>query len=219
MKLSNIKLALAAAALFLSGVAASPALAQARGVGVVDIDGAVEQTTAYTTARQQIQTTYAAQIQQAQARATALNTELAPLQQALQAAQQQPGATAESVRPHYDALMTRQQAGQREVTQLQAPAVLADSYVREQILVRANEALQAAMTAANVDLVLNPGAVLGITPGSAANITAQLTAQLNSRVTSAQTSPPAGWNPGDTMRAAQQAQQPAQQQQQQPEGR
>jgi len=218
-KLNSIKMMISAFALVAPIAIAAPALAQARGVGVVDIDSAVSQTTAFASAVQQIQTTFAAQIQAAQARATALQAELAPLQQALQTAQQAPGATTESVRPAYEALATRQQAAEREMGQLNGPVLRAREYVREQILVHGNAALQAAMTASNVDLVLNPNAVLTLAPNSAANITAQLTAQLNQRVTSAQITPPTGWNPGDTLRAAQQAQQPAAQPQQQPEGR
>lgn len=219
MKLNSIKLMAAALAATAPMALSTPAIAQARGVGVVDVESAVGQTTAYTIAVQQIQTTFGAQITAAQARATALQAELAPLQQTLQAAQQAPGATAESVRPAYEALATRQQAAEREMAQLNGPVLRSREYVREQILIHANAALQAAMTASNVDLVLNPSGVLGVTPGSPANITPQVTAQLNQRVTSAQITPPAGWNPGDTLRASQQAQQPAAQPQQQPEGR
>lgn len=198
-------------------VAASPAVAQARAVGVVSVDGAIQATNAYRNAMTQIQSTYASQIAAAQARATALEAELQPLQQALQTAQQAPGATQESVRPAYEALATRQQAAQQEMANLNRPVLLAREYVREQIAVQVTEALNAAMTAANVDLVLNPEAVLTIAPNSPANLTSAVTAQLNSRVSSVQVTPPENWQPGDTLRAAQQAAAPAANQQ--PEGR
>ena len=72
------------------------------------------------------------------------------------------------------------------------------------------------MAASNVDLVLEPSAVTRITPNSTADITAAVTSQLNIRIPSVQAIPPEGWNPGDTLRAAQAAQQPAAAQ---PEGR
>ena len=213
---SKTKTFFAGLLLALPMVATSPAHAQARGVGVVSVDAAIQQTTAFQAAAAQVQSTYAAQIQQAQTREQALVAELQPLQQAAQAAQSAPGATAESARPAIEAFTTRQQAAQQELATIRQPILLATQYVREQIAVHFNDALTAAMAASNVDLVLEPNAVASLAPNSAANITAAVTTQLNTRVPSVQAIPPAGWNPGDTLRAAQQAQQPAAAQ---PEGR
>jgi Skp family chaperone for outer membrane proteins len=195
-------------------VAATPAHAQARGVGVVSVDGAIQQTTAFQAAEAQIQSTYAAQIQQSQTRAQALQNELLPLQQAAQAAQ----AAAPNSQTPPAAVTTfaqRRQAAEQELAAIGQPINLARAYVREQVGIHFNDALQAAMTASNVDLVLEPSAIAALSPTSTANITAAVTTQLNSRVPSVQAIPPAGWNPGDTLRAAQAAQQPAAQ----PEGR
>ncbi|MGP1282380.1 MAG: OmpH family outer membrane protein [Parasphingopyxis sp.] len=210
---SKTKTLFAGLLLALPMVAATPAHAQARGVGVVSVDAAIQQTTAYQAAATQIQSTYAAQIQQAQTRATALEAELRPLQQAAQAAQQ---ANPETAGPSIEAFNTRQQAAQQELATIRRPVLLATQYVREQIAVHFNEALTAAMSASNVDLVLEPNAVATLAPNSTANITSAVTTQLNTRVPSVQAIPPAGWNPGDTLRAAQQAAQPAPSQ---PEGR
>ena len=208
--LTKYKLVIAALAFTAPVAIATPAQAQARGVGVISIDQAIQQTNAFRTAAQQIQTTYAAQIQQADTRAQALEAELAPLRTALQQAQQVPGATVDSVRPAAQALQTRQAAAQQELNQLQAPYLTALAYVREQVAVQVDAAVTAAMAASNVDLVLNPEAILKLAPNSSANITAAVTAQLDSRIASAQPTPPAGWQPGDTLRAAQpQQQQPA----------
>ncbi len=182
----------------------SPAFAQARGVGVVNLEGAIQATSAYQAAATQIQSTYATQIQQAQTRATALQAELEPLQQAAVAAQQA-NPNAQTPPPAVTTFTQRQQAAQQELATLQRPVVLARAYVREQIGIHFNDALEAAMTASNVDLVISPEAVTAISNNSPANITAAVTAQLNSRVPSVQAIPPAGWNPGDTARAAQQA--------------
>ena len=205
--ISKLKTLIAAVLLVGPLALAGPAHAQARGVGVVSIDAAIQGTTAYQNAVQQIQTTYATQIQQAQTRAQQLEAELQPLQQAFQQAQQAPNATQESIRPAYEALATRQQAAQQELQQLQRPVALAQQYVREQIAVHAQAALTAAMSAANVDLVLEPDAVTTIAPNSPANLTSAVTTQLNARVTTAQITPPEGWSPGDTLRASQQQQQ------------
>lgn len=213
---SKTKTLFAGLMLALPMVAATPAHAQARGVGVVSVDAAIQGTTAYQAAATQVQSTYAAQIAQGQTRATALEAELLPLQQAAQAAQAAPGATQESAGPAIQAFTTRQQAAQQELATIRRPIILATQYVREQIGVHFNDALTAAMTSTNVDLVLEPEAIASMAPNSTANITAAVTAQLNTRVPSVQAIPPAGWNPGDTLRAAQAAAAPATSQ---PEGR
>lgn len=196
-------------------VAASPAHAQARGVGVVSVDAAIQGTAAYQTAATQIQSTYAAQIAQAQARQTALEAELRPLQEAAQAAQSAPGATQESAAPAIQAFTTRQQTAQQELQTILRPRGLATQYAYEQIFVHYHVALTAAMAVTNVDLVLEPNSVVLVAPNSTADITAAVTTQLNARVPSVQAIPPAGWNPGDTLRAAQAIQPVASQ----PEGR
>ncbi|WP_299327941.1 OmpH family outer membrane protein [Parasphingopyxis sp.] len=196
-------------------VAATPAHAQARGVGVVGVDAAIQQTTAYQAAVAQIQSTYAAQIQQAQTRAQALQAELLPLQQAAQAAQQA-NPNAQTPPAAVTTFTQRRQAAEQELATLNRPVTLAQQYVREQIAIHFNDSLEAAMTASNVDLVLEPNAVAALAPNTAANITPAVTTQLNTRVPSVQAIPPAGWNPGDTLRAAQAASQATTAQ---PEGR
>lgn len=213
--LSKTKTLFAGLLLALPAVVASPAHAQARGVAVVSVGDAIQGTTAYQTAVTQIQSTYATQIQQVQTRAQALETELAPLRQAALAAQQA-NTNPQVTPPAVTTFTQRAQAAEQELNTLRQPIVLAQTYVREQISVQINDAVRAAMTASNVDLVLSPEAVTAIAPNSPANITPAVTAQLNTRVPSVQAIPPAGWNPGDTLRAAQAAQQNSTSQ---PEGR
>ncbi|MBC2777847.1 OmpH family outer membrane protein [Parasphingopyxis marina] len=211
---SKTKTFFAGLLLALPMVATTPAHAQARGVGVISVDGAIQATTAYQAAVGQIQSTYATQIQQAQARAVALQTELQPLQTAAQAAQAA-NTNPQVTPPAVTTFVQRQQAAEQELATLNRPMVLARQYIREQIGIHFNDAMTAAMTASNVDLVLSPEAITSIAPNSPANITAAVTAQLNTRVASVQAIPPAGWNPGDTLRAAQAAEQSTAQ----PEGR
>lgn len=206
----KLKILAAALAVVAPLAVAGPAHAQARGVAVVSVDGAIQNSNAFRTAATQIQSTYAAQIQQAQTRATALDAELAPLRQAALAAQQA-NTNPQVTPPAVTTYAQRQQAAEQEINTIRQPVILATMFVREQIGVHFNDALQAAMTASNVDLVISPEAVAAIAPNSPANLTSAVTTQLNSRVPSVQAIPPAGWSPGDTARAAAQQQQPAQQ--------
>jgi Skp family chaperone for outer membrane proteins len=171
-------------------------------VVVANIDQAVQQTNAFTVALQQIQVTYAPQITNLQTRAQALQTELQPLLAAAQAeAARQPRN-----QPAYEAAVrayqTRQQAAEAEVGQLEAPIRLAQAYAQEQITLRASEAITAARTARRADIVLTDGAVIQFADG--ASITAAITTELNRLVPNVQIVPPAGYQPGALMRAAQQ---------------
>src|SRR3546814_3747634 len=58
------------------------------------------------------------------------------------------------------AVQDKRQAAQQELGRIGAPVDLAIAYVEDQISVRMNEAIKAAMTAKKVDLLLNPDAVL-----------------------------------------------------------
>ncbi len=171
-------------------------------VVVANIDQAVQQTNAFTVALQQIQVTYAPQITSLQARAAALETELQPL---LAAAQAEAARTPRN-QPAYEAAVrayqTRQQAAEQELTQLQAPIRLAQAYAQEQVTLRASEAITTARTARRADIVLTDGAV--IQAADSASITSAITAELNRLVPNVQIVPPAGYQPGALMRAAQQ---------------
>jgi Skp family chaperone for outer membrane proteins len=58
------------------------------------------------------------------------------------------------------AVQDKQRAAQTELGQIGAPVDLAIAYVEDQISLRMNEAIKAAMTAKKVDLLVNPEAVL-----------------------------------------------------------
>src|SRR3546814_4967866 len=68
--------ALAIASLSVSPIGAVPAAAQAKAVAVADVRLAAARSNAFTTASQQIQTTYKAQIDQAETRGQTLQAEL-----------------------------------------------------------------------------------------------------------------------------------------------
>lgn len=189
-KLTNLMLA---AALAVPGVALA-GQASAQTVAVADPERAVAQSKAWQAARAQIQTTYKAQIDQANAREQALQTELQPLVTAYQNAARAPNATQATVAPSAQALQTRQQAAQAELARLSQPYQRAQTYAIEQISTRLNDAVQGAVRARNVTLLVRPDAALFAQP--AADITPAITAELDRLVPSVGITPPANWQPG-----------------------
>ncbi|MBF6601724.1 MAG: OmpH family outer membrane protein [Sphingorhabdus sp.] len=200
--------ALALTTLSVPAMIASPAAAQSRtSIAVANYEGAVVQSQAYKNAIEQIKTTYKADIDATNARATALQAELKPLVDAYNTAVQQPGATQQTVQPQAQALQTKQQAGQQELARLQQRVTLATAYVEEQVAQKLNDAIRAAMKTKKVDLVLQPQAVIAREPY--VDITSAIAEELNKTVPSASITPPAGWQPGQAQENAAQQQQPA----------
>lgn len=205
--------ALAIATLSVPAIVASPAAAQSKtGIAVANYEAAVVQSQAYQTAVAQMKTTYKEDIDRTNARAAALQVEIKPLVDAYNAAVQQPGATAQTVQPQAQALQAKRQSGQQDLARLQQRVTLATAYVEEQVGMKLNDAIRATMKAKNVDLVLQPQAIVAREPY--VDITDAIVVELNKLVPSASITPPAGWKPGQ---AQQQAQQPAAAQQ--PSGR
>ncbi len=215
--MTKFKTMLLAAALVAPGtVLAGTAAAQVSGIAVANPEGAVAGSKAWQAARTQIQTTYKTQLDQARARQTAIQAELQPLVTAYQTAARAPGATEASLRPQAQAIQTKQQAAQQELGRLTEPAQRAEAYALEQISAKLPEAVQAAVRARNVSILLRPEAALFAQP--AADITSAITAELDKSVPSVGITPPAGWQPGQQGggQAAAPAATPARQQ---PQGR
>lgn len=195
-------------------LAASPALAQNRPaappvVATADVDAAVQQSAAFTTAITQMQTTYAAQITARNTRAQALQTELQALQTAAVTEQNRQPRNATAYQAAVTAFQTRQNAAQQELRTLSQPIDLAIAYVREQITLRLAEAVRAATTARRVDVLLTNEGV--IWRNDSADMTAAIVTELNRLVPNVQIVPPQGYEPGALLRAqqAQAAGQPA----------
>jgi Skp family chaperone for outer membrane proteins len=207
--ITKFKSAALVAALAAATAFTTPALAQRGGaapaapvVVVADIDAAVQQSAAFTTAVTQIQTTYAPQIQNLNVRRQALQTELQTLFQAAQTAQAATPRNEQNVQTAIRAFQAAQQAAEREVAELNAPIELAVSYVQEQITLRVNEAVTAARAARRADIVLTRGAAIQV--ADSANITPAIVTELNRLVPNVQIVPPQGYEPGSLMRAQQQ---------------
>ncbi|TNE38684.1 MAG: OmpH family outer membrane protein [Sphingomonadales bacterium] len=172
-----------------------PASAQSKlGIAVADIDKAVNDSNAATTARTQMQTTYKANIDNFNTRKTALDTELKQKGDAFQAAVKAAnGQSTPALQTQYQALQKSQQDAQAELQRIGQPIALANAYVEEQISAKIGDALKAAMSKSKVDLVLQPGATISYQPS--VDITAAVTAEINALVPTVSITPPAGWRP------------------------
>jgi len=201
------KLLLAAALAAPATVIATAATAQVSGVAVADPQAAIANSRAWTAARTQIEATYKPQLDQAETRRRAIATELQPLVTAYQNAARAPGATEASLRPQAQAIQTRETAANQELTRLTAPAQRAQAYAIEQIQAQLNTAVQNAVRARNVSLLLSPQAALFAQP--TADITSAVTAELDRLVPSVNTTPPANWQPGQQGQAGAGAPAPA----------
>ena len=181
---------------------AAPAMAQSKlGIAVANVEQAVFESNAYTTARTQMQTTYKAQIDAFNARQTAIEADLKAKQTALQtAANAAGGKTTPAIQAQYDAFQKARSDAQAELQRLGQPIAVAQAYVEEQISAKLGDALKAAMTASKVDLVIKPDSAVSYQPS--VDITGAVKAQLNTLVPSASITPPAGWRPGGQQQGA-----------------
>ncbi|MBN8818059.1 MAG: OmpH family outer membrane protein [Sphingomonas sp.] len=198
---NSILSAVALATVSVSALAVSaPAAAQVKqAIAVVNVEQAIGQSAAAQTAGQQMQVTYKANIDQVNARQTALQTELKQKQDALQAAvtaagQNPPPAKQTELQTQYAALQKRAQEAQAELQQLGQPLELARAYALEQIGAKLDEAMRAVMTKNKIDLLLKSGAAEAYAPG--ADVTNLLVQELNALVPTVGIVPPQGWRPG-----------------------
>jgi len=194
--------ALASVPVAAMAVSMVPASAQSKlGIAVVNMEQAVGQSSAATTARTQMETTYKANMDSFNTRKAALDAELKQKAEVFQAAVKAAGGKpTPALQTQYEALQKRQQDAQTELQTIGRPIALANAYVEEQIGAKINDALKAAMTKSKVDLVLSPEATVSYQPG--VDITAAVTAELNTLVPTVSIVPPAGWQPGQQGQAA-----------------
>ena len=179
---------------------AAPSLAQVNGIAVANPEGAVLQSNAWKTAISQIQTTYKAQLDQAQARQTAVQNELRPLVDAFEKARSAPNANEAALRTQATTIQQKEQAANAELQRLTQPVQRARAYAAEQIGAQLQAAVNAAMSKKKVTLLLRPEAAVQAQPST--DITADVTAELNRLVPSVSITPPANWQPGGQQAAA-----------------
>jgi len=181
---------LAAASLSTAALVAVPAAAQVQGnIATVNAPAVVINSNAFTTAYQQIATTYKPQLDTIQARQQESQTLLQQLdtnkdnqldEAEQQAAQNSPQAT-------------RLQAIEQEVAQLTDQVEAARVYAIEQILAQYRPALEEVVQQLRIQVVLTPDVV--VYAPQQANITQQVTTAVNAKVPSVAIVPPQNWRP------------------------
>ncbi len=183
--------------------AALPTAASAQAVtnvAVANAEEALQRSNAFTAAVAQIKTTYKTQIDAFEVRQKALQSQIQPLVTAFQAAQKAPNSNQAALQTQVTAIQTKQQAAQRELQQLSTPFARAQAYAEEQIAMKLEAALKAAMLKRKVNLVLTPQAAVSYQPS--ADITNDITAELNTLVPAVSIAVPANWQPGQGQAAA-----------------
>lgn len=193
---------LAAATVVAPAVSAPVAAQENQRVAFVNVNAVVANSSAYTTAQTQRQTTYATQYQQAETRRAALQAQLDPLVTAFNTARSQPNADQASLQQQAAQIQQLQQSGQTELQQILAPVALSQAYVEEQIREQLGTAIQNAAQANGVTLVITPDTILHAESGH--NLNEAVLAQLNTLIPTAQLVPPDGWLPAE-LRAQQEA--------------
>lgn len=192
------------AGLMLSTVGVQPALAQnsgpvAAGIAVANLDAVIANSNAFTNAEQQRQTTYKAQLDQAEARRQQLNAQIQPLADKFNA-DREANPNSSALQQQISQIQTIQSNGQAELQRILQPVVMSQAYVQEQIDEKLDEAVKNAMTKNKVTLLLSPQAVLAVS-ANAYNLNQAILAELNALVPSAQIVPPQGWEPRDVREA------------------
>jgi len=212
---------LAPAGVALCALAALPAQAQVEGrIATVDISRTVIGTTAFQTAYEQVNTTFAQQNElrrtKAQERQTLLQTFDTNGDKQVDDAE----LAAKQNSPEFAKLQTLEQEIQGLSNQIDAARI----YAVEQIILQYGAALQEVTTQQQVKLVVDPGSLLFAVPE--ADLTDEVTTSLNAKVPSVGIVPPSGWQPSregvqlyqdiqQRLLTAQRLQQQQQQQQQQ----
>ncbi|MBB4619510.1 OmpH family outer membrane protein [Sphingomonas abaci] len=179
---------------------AAPVAAQAQTVAVANPEQAIGASRAWATARTQIETTYKAQLDQAEARRQAVGKELQPLVTAFNTARAAPNANQASLQQQAATIQGREQAAQAEIQRITLPAQRAQAYAIEQISAKLPDAVQAVVRARNVSMLVRPDAVLFAAP--TADVTSAITTELDRLVPTVSVTPPANWQPGQQGGAA-----------------
>lgn len=181
---------LASAGLALCAVAAAPAMAQVDGkIGTVDISRAVLGTTAFQTAYEQVNTTYAQQNELRRTKAQERQTLLQTFDTNGDKQVDDSELAAKQNTPDFAKLQTLEQEIQGLSNQIDAARI----YAVEQVIAQYGAALQEVTTAQQVKMVIDPGSLLFAVPE--ADMTQAITTALNAKVSAVGIVPPQGWQP------------------------
>lgn len=173
------------------------------GLGVANLDAIRVNANAFKTAQEQRRTTYKAQYDQAQARATQLQAQLKPLADKFDADRRAANPNQASLQQQYAQLQQLQQNGQDEINRIMQPVALSEAYVVEQINDKLGQAVNQAIAKRKISLLITPDSIINADNGY--NMNQPILDELNTLLPSAQLVPPAGWQPREVRE--QQAQQ------------
>lgn len=193
MKLKTLALAAALASASTLGLAQFAVAAPVAGIAVANPEAIVAASAAFKLAQQQRPVTYKAQIDQATSRRDAIQAQLKPLYEKLDADSKKPGADRNALQQQAMQIRQIEQSGQAEINKLLEPLQLSQQYVLEQIGDKLDQATQQAMDKQKVTLVLDAGSV--VKADQAYNLNQAILTELNVLIPSAQLVPPAGWKP------------------------
>lgn len=181
---------LAPAGLILAATAALPAHAQVEGrIATVDITRTIIGTTAFQTAYEQVNTTYATQNELRRTKAQERQAMLAKFDKNGDKQVDETEQAAMQKSPDFAKLQTIDQEIQALNNQIDGARVFAI----EQIINQFSPALQEVVTKQQIKAVIDPASLLFAQPE--ADVTAQVTTSLNTKVPAVSVVPPAGWQP------------------------
>lgn len=197
----------AMAASLVLGAASLPAFVQPAmaagpvvpGLGVANLDAIRVNSNAYKTAQQQRQTTYKAQIDQANSRAQQIQAQLKPLADKFEADRRAANPNQAALQQQLAQIQQIQQAGQEEVNRILAPVAMSEAYVDEQIADKLGQAVQNALNKRKISILLRPDVL--IHADNAYNLNQPILDELNALLPSAQIVPPQGWEPREVREA------------------
>lgn len=181
---------IAPAGLILAATAALPAQAQVEGrMATVDISRTIIGSTAFQTAYEQVNTTFAQQNELRRTKAQERQTLLAKFDKNGDKQVDDTEQEAMQKSPDFAKLQTLEQEIQGLSNQIDSARV----YAIEQIIVQYPAALQEVTTKQQIKFVIEPSSLLFAPPE--ADITQQVTAALNTKVPAVGVVPPSGWQP------------------------
>lgn len=169
---------------------AAPATAQVQGnVAAADVSRAILGTTALQTAYQQVNTTYAGQLETRRTKQAELTALLQPFDANGNGNLEESELPAVQNSPSFTQIQTLE----GEVAAINQQVTTARIFAVDQILRQYPAALQEIATAQQIQIVFQPDAIQF--SGQGADITPQITASLNTKVPSVQIVPPADYRP------------------------
>lgn len=170
-----------------AAIAPLPVAAQVAGIATTSPEVVIARANARNTAYQQIQTTYAAQIQQINTARTEIQTLLKSMDT------NNDNQLSEAERTAKPAVATQIQQKEQQISTLATPITLAQAYALDQLAREYDAARQQVITAKRIQIMLSPDAIQYAPP--AVDVTNDIVAALNTRKPTVTTAVPAGWQP------------------------